>query len=208
MPSRSIRSHRLIQDAKPLRCLVVIIIFLLTFQPSAIYSLRRVMIFRRGLFNIIFIFARGLPVTPIPLTATPSAQVTTTPQATMTPQPVSKDQVAEEALKGVTIQVWHPWFGVEANLFQSQVDEFNQTNQWGIAVQATGQSDYNELFQNVGASLSTGKSSPACIGLPEYALLWNVSRAVVDLTNYVNDPQIWVERWGYQRYPVCFLGSG
>ena len=114
------------------------------------------MIFRRGLSILfLFILAACQPA-PVHLTATPSPQVTPTPQTTVTPQPVKPTAVADVVLpRGVTIQIWYPWFGVEANLFQSQVDEFNQTNAWGILVQTTSQSDYNELFQNVGSSLPT-----------------------------------------------------
>ncbi|HEY9152443.1 MAG TPA: hypothetical protein VIN60_06115, partial [Anaerolineales bacterium] len=147
------------------------------------------MSFRRGL-SILFLFAfAACQPAPIHLTATPSADAVTTPQATVTPLAVSQLGVTEEALKGITIQVWHPWLGVEANLFQSQVDQFNQTNQWGIQVQATSQLDYNELFQNVGTSLLANNPPQLVVGLPEYALLWNVDGNVVDLTNYVSDPK-------------------
>jgi len=153
------------------------------------------MIFRRG-FSILFLFLlAACQSVPSHLTAMPSAQAKTTAQAatrpdpTITPQAVSRLGITEDALKGITIQVWHPWFGVEANLFQSQVDEFNQTNQWGIHVQSTSQLDYNELFQNVETSLSASNDPQLVVGLPEYALLWNANEDVVDLTDYVNDPK-------------------
>ncbi len=92
------------------------------------------MIFRRG-FSVLFLFLlAACQPAPIHLTATPPAQATITPQPTITPQALSKIGVTEESLKGITIQVWHPWYGVEANLFESEVDEFNQTNQWGIVI--------------------------------------------------------------------------
>jgi multiple sugar transport system substrate-binding protein len=147
------------------------------------------MIFRRVL-SILFLFAlAACQPASIHLTETPPAQATIAPQPTITPDAASNLGVKEEALKGITIQVWHPWFGVEANLFQSQVDEFNQTNPWGIVVRSTSQLDYNELFQNVGTSLSTNNHPQLVIGLPEYALLWNANDNVVDLTNYVGDPK-------------------
>ena len=129
------------------------------------------------------------------LTATPSAQEETTPevvtpQATSTPDVASKLGVKEEALKGLQIQVWHPWFGVEANLFQSQVDDFNKTNQWGIQIQAVSQLDYNELLQKVETSIPSSEAPQLAVGLPEYELLWNIpDGTVVDLTGYVNDPR-------------------
>ena len=147
------------------------------------------MIFRRG-FSIVFLLSlAACQSAPIHSTATPPAQATSTLQPTITPQALSQIQIAEESLKGTTIQVWDPWFGVEANLFQSQVDQFNQTNQWGIVVQSTSQFDYNELFQNVGTSLLGTDLPQIVVGLPEYELSWNTNGDVVDLTDYVNDPQ-------------------
>ena len=168
------------------------------------------MIFRRGL-SILFLFLlAACQPAPSHLTATPSAQAkttaqdATTPQPTITPQAASKLGVAEEALKGITIQVWHPWFGVEANLFQSQVDEFNQTNQWGITVQSTSQLDYDELFNNVTTSLPTPDHLQLAIGLPEYALLWNAKSDVVDLTDYANDPRYGLSEADVQDIPSVF----
>jgi len=162
------------------------------------------MIFRRG-FSILFLFSlAACQPAPIHLTATPTARATVTPQPTIIPQTVSKLGVTEESLKGITIQVWHPWFGVEANLFQSQVGEFNQTNPWGITVQSTGQSDYNELFQNVGASLLTTNRPQLVIGLPEYELSWNTDGDVVDLTDYVNDPKYGLSDGDVKDIPSVF----
>ncbi len=162
------------------------------------------MIFRRG-FSVLFLFLlAACQPAPIHLTATPPAQATITPQPTITPQALSKIGVTEESLKGITIQVWHPWYGVEANLFESEVDEFNQTNQWGIVIQSTSQSDYNELFQNVGTSLSTTNQPQLVIGLPEYELSWNADGDVVDLTDYVNDPQYGLSDGDVKDIPSVF----
>ena len=162
------------------------------------------MIFRRGL-SILFLFLlAACQPAPTHVTAAPTAKAGATPQPTITPQAVSKLGVTEAALKGIAIQVWHPWFGVEANLFQLQVDEFNQTNQWGIKVQSTSQLDYNELFQNVGASLSASNDPQLVIGLPEYALLWNADGNVVDLTDYVNDPKYGLSDGDIKDIPSIF----
>jgi len=125
-----------------------------------------------------------------PVTGTAATRTATTPEATSTPDVASKIGVKEDALKGLQIQVWHPWFGVEANLFQSQVDDFNKTNSWGIQIQAASQLNYNELLQNVGTSLLSSNNPQLAVGLPEYALYWNSpDGSVVDLTSYVNDPR-------------------
>ena len=83
---------------------------------------------------------------------------------------------------------WHPWFGVEASLFETQVADFNATNEWGITVLTAGQSNYTELFNNVTASLAAPNKPNLVIGLPEHALFWDERNGVVDLTPYVNNP--------------------
>ncbi len=122
------------------------------------------------------------------LTATPSAP-TGTPQPASSPDAGTHLGIPKEALKGVTIQVWHPWFEVEANLFNSQVKEFNQTNEWGITVQATSQINYTQLYDNVTASLPTANRPQLVIAFPEHALAWNANGYVTDLNPYINDPQ-------------------
>ena len=95
--------------------------------------------------------------------------------------------VSEEALQGIAIQVWHPWFGVEASLFDSQVADFNKTNEWGIAVRATSQNNYAELYNNVTAALPGDEAPDVAVALPEYAVDWEAGGSVVDLTDYVKD---------------------
>jgi hypothetical protein len=68
-----------------------------------------------------------------------------TPLTTSLPAGSEHLGIPEEALKGVTIQVWHPWFVIEADLFESKVKEFNQTNEWGITVQSTSQINYPDV---------------------------------------------------------------
>src|SRR5258708_857265 len=137
-------------------------------------------------------------------TNTPSTQAASTPQAASVPDVPSLLGVKEETLKGLTIQVWHPWFGVEANLFESQAQAFNQTNPYGIIVQSTSQIDYNELFQSVTAVLPTPNRPQVVIGLPEHALAWNADNYVTDLNNYVNDPKYGFSDSDVKDFPSAF----
>ncbi|MGE5250201.1 MAG: extracellular solute-binding protein [Bacteroidota bacterium] len=114
---------------------------------------------------------------------------TKAPAATATRQgSASSLQALEPALKGLTVRVWHPWFGTDASLFESLVGEFNQTNPWGIQVQASGQVNYGVLYERVAAALATGNRPELVIGLPEQARAWDADGYVVDLTRYVSDP--------------------
>ena len=126
-------------------------------------------------------------------TATDSASVTQ-PPATRTPRPgptveaVSSLEVDEEALEGLEITVWHPWYGVEASLFESFVKEFNEKNEWGINVSLQGQINFTNLYEEVNAALPTAEKPDLVIALPEHALEWNAERVVTNLAPYARDP--------------------
>lgn len=108
------------------------------------------------------------------------------------PQPTveaaSRLQVKEEALNGLEITVWAPWYGVESNLFDTFVKEFNEKNQWGIKVNSQNLTNFTNLYDSVSSSLATPDKPDLVIALPEDALEWNAQQAVVDLTPYVQDP--------------------
>jgi ABC-type glycerol-3-phosphate transport system substrate-binding protein len=138
---------------------------------------------------LLFISACAPPLeTATPPNVTREANATATAAATSVP--VSTLGVEAESLRGVVIMAWHPWFGVEASLFETQVADFNATNEWGISVLSVGQSNYAELFNNVTASLAAPDKPNLAIGLPEHALFWNERNGVTDLAPYVSDP-IW-----------------
>lgn len=137
-------------------------------------------------------------------TSTAEPIPTATPSATPTPVSGSRLGVQKEALRGTTIQVWHPWFGVEASLFEAQVQEFNRTNVWGIHVQASGQSNYAALYNGVTASLPTARRPTLVIAFPEHALQWDADGYVVDLNAYVNDAEYGLTPEEVQDFPRLF----
>lgn len=128
--------------------------------------------------------------TAAPPNVTREANVTATSAPAATLVPVSMLGVESESLRGAVIMAWHPWFGTEASLFETQVAEFNSTNEWGISVLTVGQSNFSELFNNVTASLAAPDRPNLVIGLPEHARFWNEQSGVVDLAPYAADP-IW-----------------
>ncbi len=116
--------------------------------------------------------------TPPSSTKSPSAPVTSVVAA-------SSLNVQKEALRGVQVDVWHPYFGAEASLFESQVGQFNKENEWGIVVRAVGKNNFNELYLQTDAALQRANSPQVVIAFPEHALGWQ--EFVVDLNPYLND---------------------
>lgn len=93
-----------------------------------------------------------------------------------------------EALRGLEITVWTPWYGVEQSLFETFVNEFNSTNVWGIKVAAQSQSNFTNLYETTTASLPTGEKPDLVIALPEHAQGWYADGVTIDLNEYVKDP--------------------
>ncbi len=96
--------------------------------------------------------------------------------------------LGNESLGGVEVTVWHPWYGVEASLFDSMVKEFNEKNKWGILINAQSQINFTNLYENVTAALPMTEKPDMVIALPEHALEWDASGAVTDLMPYEQDP--------------------
>ena len=74
------------------------------------------------------------------------------------------------------------------DLFESQVEEFNSTNPWGIVVRARSFQNYTELYAQASAAVHGPDRPDVVVGLPEYAVEWHAQEAVLDLNPYVSDP--------------------
>ena len=149
------------------------------------------LIFRRAriaLLSILFLFSACTPsTTPNTRKSTPRPNETANASEATTPTPaVSSFKVEKEALRGVQVNVWHPWFGAEANLFESQVAKFNTENEWGIVVSGESQGNYSELFLQIDGALEESTYPQIAIGFPEHALNWQDH--IVNLNPYVSDP--------------------
>jgi multiple sugar transport system substrate-binding protein len=141
-----------------------------------------------ALFSFAFIFSACTPSLPSEMsTRTPPPNAAENTSEANTPVPaVSSLNVDKEALRGLQVKLWHPWFGAEASLIESQVAKFNTENEWGIVVSAESKGNYSELFTQTEAALEDSSYPQIVIGFPEHALEWQDH--VVDLTPYVSDP--------------------
>ena len=143
-------------------------------------------LFRTILFFILLLSACTPSI--ISVTGTPRLGVTedVSAKATST-RAVSSLGVSKEALRGAQVKVWHPWFGAEASLFESQIAEFNKLNEWGIVVSVESKQNYGELYQQTTDALEDSSNPQIVIALPEHALEWQQN--VVNLNTYLLDPE-------------------
>jgi ABC-type glycerol-3-phosphate transport system substrate-binding protein len=129
--------------------------------------------------------ADGATVAP---ESTATSAAAKTPQTESTVETASRLEVNEEALRGLEITVWTPWYGIESSLFDSLVKDFNSKNVWGIKVTAQSQVNFSNLYETVTAALPAADRPDLVIALPEHAQGWNNDGAVTDLSPYVSDP--------------------
>ena len=141
-----------------------------------------------ALLSTLFFFSACTPSIPSDIsTGTPRPNATDNSSAANTPVPaVSSLNVEKEALRGAQVKVWHPWFGAEASLIESQITKFNTENEWGIVVSAESKANYSELFSQTEAAFEDSTYPQIVIAFPEHALEWQDH--IVDLTPYVSDP--------------------
>ena len=137
------------------------------------------------LFSAFLLSACGTSTNSI--TRTPRPDATPNVSEPNTPTPAASNlNVQIDTLRGAQVQVWHPWFGAEASLFESQVEQFNTENEWGIIVNTESKNNYSELFFQTDDALKNSNAPEIVIAFPEHALGWQDN--VVDLNLYVNDP--------------------
>lgn len=137
----------------------------------------------------IIVSACGANETATATTEPPETQVVESGSTQVpTPEATSRLEVDEEALNGMEITVWTPWYGAEQSLFETFVREFNESNQWGIKVTSQSQTNFTNLYETVTASLPTTEKPDLVIALPEHAQGWYANGVTPDLSAYVNDP--------------------
>jgi len=149
------------------------------------------------LFFIAAIILNACNGTNITATADAVATQAQDAESTQTAEPVlgtiSSFQVHEEALKGLNITVWVPWYGIESDLFNTFVNEFNTQNEWGIQVSVENQVNFTNLYETVTASLPRDEKPNLVIALPEHAQEWFAEGATTELTGYVTDPKYGID---------------
>ena len=159
------------------------------------------------LFIVLFLVSACAPATP-PFASTPTPfapgipSATTSPAETLTSTPATSSlSVQPEVLRGKQVNVWHPWFGAEASLFESQVAQFNSENEWGIVVSGASQGSYGELFQRMDAAVEASSLPQVVVAFPEHALAWG--EQVVDLNAYVTDPEYGWDPFEIADFPTA-----
>lgn len=94
---------------------------------------------------------------------------------------------------GATVQFWHQHSGEREEALMEIVNEFNETNEWGITVEASNQGGYGDIFQKMNLGLVEGGES-----LPQLVVAYQNQAATYQLVDGLVDMRPLVESptWG------------
>jgi multiple sugar transport system substrate-binding protein len=124
-------------------------------------------------------------------TATAAPQVNKTAQAQVTPTATKMPEISTDPknLSGVQITYLHPWSGETGRVMDMLVDEFNQSNEWGINVTLREPGSTGLAVQDLRASESSTVNVAA---LPINELLYQDQNnsSVVDLNPYAASSKV------------------
>ena len=161
-------------------------------------------------FGLQLVSCQSLGINPA---ANPSPQPTLRPIKIATATPDTKAtlsaemQISPSALSGTQITFWEPLTGNSGETMAQLVNEFNQTNPYGIFVTPTRFGSQGELASAIQSAEDLGQEFPTVISASmDQVNLWNFEVApVVDLAPYIHQPGIgFTESEITDFFPVFF----
>jgi multiple sugar transport system substrate-binding protein/sn-glycerol 3-phosphate transport system substrate-binding protein len=104
---------------------------------------------------------------------------------------VEEPEPVEEAppFEGVTVQFWHVYTDAPGEALQALVDEFNDTNPYGITVNALDQGRYSDVEDKVNAGIQSGDLPDVVMAYTNALADWYSVGFIADLVPYIDDPE-------------------
>jgi multiple sugar transport system substrate-binding protein len=104
----------------------------------------------------------------------------------------AEEVMEEEAgldLSGTEIAFWHVWgTGSAAEGMTAIIDEFNNTNEWGITVVGVEQGRQNDLETAVNAGIASGDLPNVTPGYANSLANWNSVGVIRPVNDFIDDP--------------------
>jgi len=92
---------------------------------------------------------------------------------------------------GIEITYWHQFTRFQQETLEALVEEFNNTNRWNIKVSPEFGGRYDDLYNKMVTAIAAGSVPDLVAAYQNEAAAYQVSGALVDINNYIDDPQ-----WG------------
>ncbi len=103
------------------------------------------------------------------------------------------DAYADVDPSGQTIEFWHQHTGAREEQLAEIIAEFNETNEYGITVEAINQGSYNDIYQRVTTNLATGTEDlpELVVAYGNQAAIYYLNDGLVNVDDFINS-----EAWG------------
>jgi len=124
--------------------------------------------------------------------ATEAPIVEPTEEVTEEPTEEPTEEIVEpagpEQLDAV-VQFWHVYSDEPGEGLQALVDEFNETNLYGITVEAFNQGNYGDVEDKINAGIQSGDLPDVVMAYTNSLADWYSVDSIIDLNPYINDPE-------------------
>jgi len=91
--------------------------------------------------------------------------------------------------EGTTVQFWHVYSDAPGEGLQALVDEFNETNAYGIVVEAFNQGGYSDVEDKINAGIQSGDLPDVVMAYTNALADWYSVGSIVDLNTYISDEE-------------------
>lgn len=109
-----------------------------------------------------------------------------------------EDPLADVDPTGQTVVWWHNHSGSREEKLAELIAAFNETNEWGITVEAINQGSYDDIRDKMNAAIQSGELPSLVVGYQNDQAFYQQAEALVDLNIYVNSP-----KWGLTEEEVA-----
>jgi multiple sugar transport system substrate-binding protein/sn-glycerol 3-phosphate transport system substrate-binding protein len=117
---------------------------------------------------------------------------------------MAQDDLASVDPSGQTVVYWHQYSdgSAQGDTITTLIQEFNDTNEWGVTVEGIFQGSYDPIAELMNAAIVSGELPNLVAGYANNAASYYRDGAVVDLTPYINDPT-----WGLTTEQLADLNT-
>lgn len=143
-----------------------------------------------------------LPVSTPTVEAPPSTPTPVPPTPTPTKIPGTELGVGTEALRGLTVSLWHGLDGPQASLLAQMAAEFSLSNAWGITVKVKGWENLTSLEQAIDNGKKGEGLPELALVLPEQALAWEQDSLIVEINPYFENPEFGFSQQEMKDFPA------